>query len=107
MQSATVPKGLLDHYRECGLKQYNRSRYLEEILSQSDDWFDYTHDCIQCLFPNKRLSGVLPNAPLLDKETVELFCNDRLLQDHLQASLKQIFAVLWIAINRRLFGKTG
>jgi hypothetical protein len=67
-----------------------RGRYLAEILSQSDDWLEYTHDYIQWLFPNKRLSGVLPNAPLLDKAMIELFCNDSLLQDHLQASLNRL-----------------
>jgi hypothetical protein len=68
----------------------HRGRYLAEILSQSDDWLEVTHDYIQWLFPNRCLSGVLPNAPLPDKETVELFYNDDILQDHLQASLNRI-----------------
>jgi hypothetical protein len=77
----------------------HRGRYLAEILSQSDDWLEVTHDYIQWLFPNKRFSGVLPNGPLLDKETVAFFCNDDILQDHLQASLSRLMQFYGLRLN--------
>jgi Opioid growth factor receptor (OGFr) conserved region len=43
----------------------DRGRIFEEILRQDDQWFEYTHDFIQWLFPIDTPSGVNPNAPVI------------------------------------------
>jgi hypothetical protein len=80
---------------------------LAEILSQSDDWLEYSHDYIKWLFPNKPLSGFLPNALLLDKETVEFFCNDSLLQAHLQAGLNRLLQFYGLQLTDGCLVKQG
>ena len=67
-------------------------RMLAEILRQDDDWFEVCHNYIQWLFPTKEFSRVTPDAPILDKATVEAFRTDELLRKHLQAALIRILS---------------
>ena len=61
-----------------------------EILKQDDYWFEAAHDYIQWLFPTKEFSRATPDAPVLDKATINAFIADDLLRNHLRATLIRI-----------------
>ena len=63
---------------------------LAEILKQDDHWLEVCHNYIQWLFPTKEFSRVTPDAPILDKTTIEAFRTDELLRKHLRAALMRI-----------------
>ena len=68
----------------------NHGRMLAEILRQDDHWLEVCHNYIQWLFPTKEFSRVTPDAPILDKQTIEAFHTDELLRNHLRAALIRI-----------------
>ena len=70
----------------------SHGRMLAEILKQDDDWLESCHNYIQWLFPTQEISRVTPDAPILDKETIEAFKTDELLRKHLRASLIRILS---------------
>lgn len=51
----------------------SEGRMFDEILEQSDDWFEFCHDYVQWLFPLKEPSQFNPDAPLLSEEDIEYF----------------------------------
>lgn len=51
----------------------DRGRVLLQIIGQSDEWLESTHDYIQWLFPLSEKSGANPNAPLIEVNLVSLF----------------------------------
>ena len=63
---------------------------LAEMLKQDDHWLEVCHNYIQWLFPTKEFSRVTPDAPILDKQTIEAFRMDELLRNHLRAALIRI-----------------
>ena len=74
-------------------------RMLAEILRQDDDWFEVCHNYIQWLFPTKEFSRVTPDAPVLDKVTVNAFKSDELLQKHLRAALIRILSFYGLTLT--------
>ncbi len=48
-------------------------RTLTQILNQSDEWLESTHDFIQWLFPLSAKSGANPDAPLIDSKLISAF----------------------------------
>ncbi|MCZ4314624.1 opioid growth factor receptor-related protein [Comamonadaceae bacterium G21597-S1] len=70
----------------------SHGRMLAEILKQDDHWLEVCHNYIQWLFPTKEYSHVTPDAPTLDKETVDAFKSDELLRNHLRAALIRILS---------------
>lgn len=62
---------LIDFFADNGTD--NRGRVLLQIVGQSDEWLESTHDFIQWLFPLSEASGANPNAPLIDVNLVSLF----------------------------------
>lgn len=65
---------------------------LAEMLKQDDHWLEVCHNYIQWLFPTKEFSRVTPDAPILDKATIEAFKTDELLRNHLRAALIRILS---------------
>jgi hypothetical protein len=51
----------------------DRGRTLVEILAWDDERLEDVHDFIQWLFPLPERSGANPQAPVLDRETIETF----------------------------------
>ena len=70
----------------------SHGRMLAEILKQDDHWLEVCHNYIQWLFPTKEFSRVTPDAPILDKATIEAFRTDELLRKHLRAALIRILS---------------
>ena len=68
----------------------SHGRMLAEILKQDDHWLEVCHNYIQWLFPTKEFSRVTPDAPVLDKATIDAFNADDLLQNHLRAALIRV-----------------
>lgn len=68
----------------------SHGRMLAEILKQDDHWLEVCHNYIQWLFPTKEYSRVTPDAPTLDKETIDAFKSDDLLRNHLRAALMRV-----------------
>ena len=81
---------LLGFYR--GSHPDNHGRMLAEILKHDDDWLEACHNYIQWLFPTKEISRVTPDAPLLDKESIEAFKTDEVLRNNLRAALIRILS---------------
>jgi len=48
-------------------------RTLEEIILQTDDWLEETHDFIQWLFPTNQKSQFNNNVPVLDEKMITYF----------------------------------
>ncbi len=67
-------------------------RYLQDILQQDDLWFEQCHNYIQWLFPNSERSRVIPEAPVLTPEVIQLFRSDELLASHLLQSFQRILS---------------
>jgi hypothetical protein len=65
-------------------------RLIDEVWNFDYAKLEAVHDYIQWLFPTAKASQFNPNAPLLDGETIELFCAD---QD-LNARLSQSFGLM-------------
>lgn len=65
----------------------SHGRMLAEMLKQDDHWLEVCHNYIRWLFPTKEFSRVTPDAPILDKATIEAFRTDELLRNHLRAAL--------------------
>lgn len=70
----------------------SHGRMLAEILKQDDHWLEVCHNYIQWLFPTREFSRVTPDAPVLDKTTMEAFQTDELLRGHLRAALIRILS---------------
>ena len=70
---------------------------LAEVLKQDDDWFAACHNYIQWIFPTSEISRVTPNAPVLDKETIDAFLSDPLLRQHLRAAFNRILLFYGLA----------
>ena len=51
---------LIDFFADNGAD--NRGRVLLQIVGQSDEWLESTHDFIQWLFPLSEASGANPNV---------------------------------------------
>jgi len=68
----------------------SHGRMLAEILKQDDHWLEVCHNYIQWIFPTKEFSRVTPDAPLLDKPTIEAFRTDELLRNYLRAALMRM-----------------
>jgi len=51
----------------------DKGRLLLQVVRQSDEWLESTHDYIQWLFPLAEKSGANPTAPLIDVNLVSLF----------------------------------
>ncbi len=64
----------------------DRGRRLGDIRRWSDDRLEAVHDYIQWLFPLMEPSPVNPGAPVLDRDTIELFRQTPELQSELRAS---------------------
>ena len=70
----------------------SHGRMLAEMLKQDDHWLEVCHNYIQWLFPTKEFSRVTPDAPILDKATIQAFHDDDLLRNHLRAALIRILS---------------
>ena len=71
-----------------------RSRHITEILDQ-DDWFwENTHDFIQWLFPLNEESSAVRNAPVLNKQEIEIIRASESAQVSLLASADRYRAFL-------------
>jgi hypothetical protein len=70
---------------------------LAEVLKQDDDWFEVCHNYIQWLFPTREFSRVTPDAPVLDKVTIDAFLSDFLLRQHLRAAFYRILSFYGLA----------
>ncbi len=70
---------------------------LAEVLKQDDDWLEVCHNYMQWIFPTREFSRVTPNAPVLDKETIDAFLSDSLLRQHLRAAFNRILSFYGLA----------
>ena len=70
----------------------HRGRFLAEITRQDDLWLEVTHDYIQWLFPNRDMSPINPQAPVITKKIRAAFIEDELLRRHLLASFARMLA---------------
>lgn len=59
---------LTEFYSEVGPD--NEGRYLDDILTMDDDWFETCHDFIQWLFPLKEPSNFNPDAPIMTEKDI-------------------------------------
>lgn len=87
---------LIRFYR--GEETDDRGRRIDEIWGFSLDELEATHDFIQWLFPLAERSGVNPNAPLLDAETIAAFQGDATLRKNLERSLRVMLDFYGLAI---------
>ena len=79
----------------------SHGRMLAEILKQDDQWLEVCHNYIQWLFPTKEFSRVTPDAPVLDKATIEAFKTDELLRKHLRAALIRILSFYGLKLTHK------
>ena len=82
----------------------HRGRYLREILKNSDDWLESTHDYIQWLFPLSEVSAFNPHAPVLEQETIRRFRSRPDLQQGLRMSFLRMldFYGFEVRVDRKL-----
>jgi hypothetical protein len=85
----------------------HRGRTLAEILRQSDDWMEVTHDYVQWLFPLPELSRASVHAPLLDVQTCQAFHTDELLRRHLQASVARMIRFFGLTFDGVTLGQAA
>lgn len=79
----------------------DHGRHVSDILSQGDDWLEYTHDYIQWLFPNRDPSGVNPGAPVIDLTVAQAFQQQAELRQQLHKSLVRMLAFYGLALEDR------
>ena len=77
----------------------DHGRMLAEVLRQDDDWFEVCHDYIQWLFPTREFSRATPDAPVLDKVTIDAFRSDLHLRNHLHAAFIRILSFYGLALT--------
>lgn len=76
---------IIDFYN--GSKTDFAGRSWSEIVSQTDEWLEFTHDYIQILFPLEEASEFNIHAPILTEEDILAFQEkDSLLRKRLKAS---------------------
>lgn len=66
----------------------HRGRFLRDIQAWDRDRLESVHDFIQWLFPLPERSPVNPEAPVLDRQTIEEFRNGAELREALLRSLR-------------------
>lgn len=77
---------IIDFYN--GSKPDRAGRSWSEIVSQTDEWLEKTHDYIQIIFPLEEPSEFNVNAPTLTEEDILSFQEkDSLLRKRLKTSL--------------------
>jgi Opioid growth factor receptor (OGFr) conserved region len=69
-----------------GAEPDHRGRYLHEIQQWPDDQLEKVHDYIQWLFPLTEQSGFNVAAPVLNRESIQVFRTRPELQEKLRAS---------------------
>jgi len=81
----TPPESQPDIVRFYRGEQTDQSgRLVSEILSQGDEWLEFTHDYIQWLFPLTEASAFNPDAPVLTPSAIAEFRSDPALGERLQ-----------------------
>ncbi len=70
----------------------SRGRYLPEILSYSANKLELDHDYIQILFPLPEESGLVWDAPIIDRNVFDAFRSRKDLRDNLFKSFERM---LW------------
>lgn len=87
---AATPQQLIDFYQ--GTAPNNNGVTLDQILNWDDGQLESVHNYIQWLFPLTTPSGPNPTAPVLDPQTIRLFCNNRLLTEQVKRSFHRMLA---------------
>ena len=89
---------IIDFYK--GSKPDHAGRYWGEIVSQTDDWLESTHDFIQWLFPLNETSQFSKNAPILSKKDIDEFKITVSLQNRLLASFAMMLSFYGLELYR-------
>lgn len=79
---------LIAFYRDGASDDVGRT--LDEILAWSDDRLEAVHDYIQWLFPLPERSGANPEAPTLDRETLEAFHDALVMRQRLRRAFERM-----------------
>jgi len=64
-----------------------RGRSLNQILNESDEWWDNTHDFIQWLFPLAEQSRSVRDAPVLTDDEIKQIREFETAQDNIELSV--------------------
>lgn len=75
-----------------GTKGDYRNRKLSNILQWSDDDLEASHDYIQTLFPLPEASGLMWNAPIVDRKVFDAFRSDPKLRAKLHVVLTRMLS---------------
>lgn len=86
--SASEANPLVGFYRD-GARD-DRARTLVEILGWDDERLEDVHDFIQWLFPLPERSGANPSAPVLERETIEVFRASPAMQERLRRAFERM-----------------
>lgn len=71
----------------------------DQVLNQNDDWFEECHNFIQVIFPLEKASAFNKDAPLLDRETIELFRTDLELIRNFEKASKRFLKFLGLSFE--------
>ncbi len=75
---------LTEFYNETGVDCDGRT--LSEIWAKDDDYWEFSHNYVQWLFPLQEASNFNPDAPLLTDEDIAIFKANPLIQTNLLVS---------------------
>ncbi len=90
-------KPLIDFY--LGKSPTAGGYMIKDIWGWEYDILEYTHDYIQWLFPLREESNFNLDSPVLDKETIDQFKNDPLLQEYLLKSFLMMIEFYGFELN--------
>jgi hypothetical protein len=82
------PRNLIPFYY--GIEGNDNHVTLQQILNWDDGQLESVHNYIQWLFPLGSASMYDPTAPVLDQQTIQVFCNDVLLKNQLLRSFRKM-----------------
>ena len=76
---------IIDFLRNTGTDVYGRD--LDQILNESDEFWERTHNYIQWLFPLNEASRSVRNSPVLTEDQIETIRRSEMAQDNIQRSV--------------------
>ncbi len=76
---------IIDFLRNTGTDVHGRD--LDQILNESDEFWERTHNCIQWLFPLNEASRSVRNSPVLTEDQIETIRKSEMAQDNIQRSV--------------------
>ena len=94
---------LIDFFASNGTD--DSGRVLLQIVGQSDEWLERTHDYIQWLFPLAERSGANPNAPLIGVNLVSLFNFNTTAQKNMLLGLDRMLSFYGLQRNQKTITK--